>query len=246
MTKITGHRGARNLWPENSLTGFRNVLSLPVDAIEFDVHLTDEGELLVIHDATLDRTTEATGPVRRLTPEQRAETHLKGSTDTVPTLAEVLEILAPAEDKQLHIEIKANDAGKAYKGIVDQIVTLIDEYDLAERCYLTSFDIELLETCREYAPDISRLISVNAEWAERQGGLKAFLAKVEDLVEVIAIHHELMDKEWDFLSEALPLDRLCVWTVNDAEGIEKWLKRGIGHITSDSPDIALAARKTLI
>ena len=64
MTKITGHRGARNLWPENSMTGFRNVLDLGVDAIEFDVHLTDAGELVVIHDATLDRTTDRTGPVR--------------------------------------------------------------------------------------------------------------------------------------------------------------------------------------
>ena len=47
MTKIVGHRGARNIWPENSLTGFRNVLALNVDAVEFDVHLTDAGELVV-------------------------------------------------------------------------------------------------------------------------------------------------------------------------------------------------------
>ena len=81
MTKITGHRGARNLWPENSLTGFRNVLALGVDAIEFDVHLTDAGELVVIHDATLDRTTDKTGPVRALSPAARTETHLQASTN---------------------------------------------------------------------------------------------------------------------------------------------------------------------
>lgn len=45
MTHITGHRGARNLWPENSLTGFRNTLELDVDATKFDVHLTDAGNL---------------------------------------------------------------------------------------------------------------------------------------------------------------------------------------------------------
>ncbi|WP_194273836.1 MULTISPECIES: HAD-IA family hydrolase [Rhizobium] len=54
MAKIVGHRGAPNLWPENSLEGFREALELAVDAIEFDVHLTDAGELVVIHDATLD------------------------------------------------------------------------------------------------------------------------------------------------------------------------------------------------
>ena len=79
MTKITGHRGARNLWPENGLTGFRNVIALDVDAIEFDVHLTDQGELIVIHDATLDRTTEGQGPVRLLTPETRRTTKLMGA-----------------------------------------------------------------------------------------------------------------------------------------------------------------------
>ena len=246
MTKIIGHRGARNLWPENSLTGFRNVLSLPIDAVEFDVHLTDEGELVVIHDATLDRTTEATGPVRALTPEARVQTRLKDSTDMVPTLAEVLEILAPAEDKQLHIEIKASETGEAYPGIVEQVVALIDEYDIADRCYLTSFDTEILETCREYAPDISRLISVNADWAERQGGLKVFLDKADDLADLIAIHHELMDAEWELITSTIALDRLCVWTLNDADLIRKWLDRGIGHLTSDSPDLVLAARNALV
>src|SRR5690606_8940203 len=90
MTQIIGHRGARNLWPENSLAGFRNVLALDVDAVELDVHLTESGELVVIHDATLDRTAEGTGPVRLLTPEARIRTRLKDSTETIPTLADVL------------------------------------------------------------------------------------------------------------------------------------------------------------
>ncbi len=93
MTFITGHRGGRNLWPENSLEGFRNVLDLGVDAVEFDVHLTDAGELVVIHDATLERTTEGQGPVRGLTPEARSSTRLRDSDETVPTLADVLEVL---------------------------------------------------------------------------------------------------------------------------------------------------------
>jgi glycerophosphoryl diester phosphodiesterase len=62
VTRVIGHRGASGLWPENSLGGFRNVITLAVDAVEFDVHLVDSGELLVIHDATIERTTECTGP----------------------------------------------------------------------------------------------------------------------------------------------------------------------------------------
>lgn len=125
MAKIVGHRGARNLWPENSLTGFRNILALDVNAIEFDMHLIDEGELVVIHDATLDRTTDKTGPVRALTSKTRAQTHLEGSADIVPTLADVLSALAGSTDKQFHVEIKSDEDKRPYPGIVEKVVAEI-------------------------------------------------------------------------------------------------------------------------
>ncbi len=244
MTKITGHRGARNLWPENGMTGFRNVTGLAVDAVEFDVHLTDAGELVVIHDATLDRTTEGTGPVRLLTPEQRLATRLKGCDDTVPTLDEVLAVLAPA-GCDLHVEIKVDAAGYPYPQIAAQVAATIARFDVGERCHLTSFDLSVLEDCRREAPQIRRLVSVNRDWAERQGGLSAFLDRVDDLADIVAIQHELMAAEWEAITARLPLSRLCVWTLNDADLIRFWLERGIGHLTSDSPDLALALRAGL-
>ncbi len=242
MTLITGHRGARNLWPENSLQGFRNVLELGVDAVEFDVHLTDSGELLVIHDATLERTTEGQGPVRALTPEARLNVRLKDSDETIPTLSEVLSVLAAADGLPLHVEIKSDETGTPYPGIVEKVAAELAAKGLADRSYLTSFDVSVLEGCRRTAPDIARLVSVNAAWAERQGGLKAFIEQVEGLVEIVAIHHELMEAEWDLITGLLPLDRLCVWTLNDEALIAKWLERGVGHLTSDSPDLALNLR----
>ncbi|GAB1584124.1 glycerophosphodiester phosphodiesterase family protein [Phyllobacterium phragmitis] len=242
MTSITGHRGARNLWPENSLTGFRNVLALDVDAVEFDVHLTDAGELVVIHDATLDRTVEGTGPVRAVTPQMRSALRLKESDEGIPTLGEVLSVLTSAENKQLHIEIKSDAEGKPYPGIVEKVIAEIAGRGLENRCHLTSFDVPILEECRRQASGIARLISVNRDWADRQGGLHAFLTRVRDLVEIVAIHHELMDAEWASITASLPLSRLCVWTLNDAALIEKWLARGIGHLTTDRPDLALQLR----
>ncbi len=242
MTLITGHRGARNLWPENSLQGFRNVLELGVDAVEFDVHLTDAGELLVIHDATLERTTEGQGPVRALTPEARLNVRLKDSDETIPTLSEVLSVLAAADGLPLHVEIKSDETGTPYPGIVEKVAAELAGQGLAGRSYLTSFDVSVLEECRRVAPDTARLVSVNAAWAERQGGLKTFIDKVDGLVEIVAIHHELMDAEWDLITSLLPLDRLCVWTLNDEALIAQWLERGIGHLTSDSPDLALKLR----
>ena len=175
MTFITGHRGARNLWPENSLQGFRNVLALGVDAVEFDVHLTDAGELVVIHDATLERTTEGEGPVRALSPDARRATRLKGSDEAIPTLGEVLDVLGTAEGLPLHVELKNDETGKPYPGIVEKVAAELIARGLDQRSYLTSFDVSVLEDCRRIAPGIKRLVSVNAAWADKQGGLKTFI-----------------------------------------------------------------------
>src|SRR5688572_13811035 len=133
MAMIVGHRGARNLWPENSLGGFRRLLRLGVDAVEFDVHETCDRQFVVLHDPTLERTTEATGAVRdldaatvmasRLRPvpggppanplplarDAAGADHLHdgddGADERVPALDAVLDLLAPSA-LELHIEIK--------------------------------------------------------------------------------------------------------------------------------------------
>ncbi|MGO8656265.1 glycerophosphodiester phosphodiesterase family protein, partial [Rhizobium ruizarguesonis] len=87
MVFIIGHRGGRNLWPENSLSGFRKLAQMPVDGVEFDIHLTRSGEVLVIHDPTLDRTTGAHGLVANLRPGESRTLRLKESDgETIPTL----------------------------------------------------------------------------------------------------------------------------------------------------------------
>lgn len=245
MTLITGHRGARNLWPENSLSGFRNALKLGVDAIEFDVHLTDAGELVVIHDATLERTADSSGPVRNLTLEQRAEVRLKHTDETIPTLADVLAVLAPANGLGVHVEVKIDETGTPYPGIAAKVAAELERFSLSARAHLTSFDTSVLDDCRCHASDVARLVSVNAAWADKQGGLAAFLANVDELVDIVAIHHELMDAEWELITRTLPLNRLCVWTVNDEAAIRHWLRRNIGHLTSDSPDLALRLRSAV-
>ena len=63
MTDIASHRGGALLWPENSRIAFEQTAKLPVEQVEFDVHPTRDGKLVVIHDDTLDRTTDGKGPV---------------------------------------------------------------------------------------------------------------------------------------------------------------------------------------
>ncbi|MXQ10743.1 glycerophosphodiester phosphodiesterase family protein [Microvirga makkahensis] len=243
MTVIIGHRGARNLWAENSLTGFRNVLELGVKAVELDLHLSDSGELLVIHDATLDRTTDRRGPVRALSADERRTVRLKGPEglvdDRIPVLEEVLGVLAPHQDVLVHVEIKHDGNGRPYPGLVERAADMLRRYEVADRAWLTCFDMTVLEACRRYAPEIRRLLSVNADWAQRTGGMEAFLTKAKPLVDIIAVHHELMDVEWSRIVAAHPRERLCVWTVNDEERLRHWLGTEIGYVTSDSPDLAL-------
>ena len=81
MVLIAGHRGARDLWPENSLLGFRNLCGLGVDAVEFDIHQSVDGGLVVIHDPLLDRTTHDSGPVGVRTLRQLTATRLRDAGD---------------------------------------------------------------------------------------------------------------------------------------------------------------------
>ncbi len=115
-TLLAAHRGGSLLWPENSLLAFRNALALGADFIEFDVHLSRDGEVMVIHDATLYRTTTGAGPVRDHSVAELKAFRLKDrsgtvTTETVPTLDEVVEVAARAKRRML-LEIKV-DAGKA-------------------------------------------------------------------------------------------------------------------------------------
>ena len=99
VTLLAAHRGGALLWPENSLLAFRNSVALGADFIEFDVHLSKDGELVVIHDPTLDRTTSGSGPVKGRTAAELKALRLKDKTgaltdESVPTLDEVVAVAA--------------------------------------------------------------------------------------------------------------------------------------------------------
>ena len=87
-TDIASHRGGAFLWPENSALAFRQALVLPAEQLELDVHLSADGAVVVIHDATLDRTTDSTGPVRARTLAELRQVRVKGTGgEPPPTLA---------------------------------------------------------------------------------------------------------------------------------------------------------------
>lgn len=240
MTLIIGHRGARNLWAENSISGFNNLVDLNVEGVEFDVHLTRGGELLVIHDATLDRTAERHGPVENLEIGEHRRVMLKNSTDTIPTLDDVLAIFA-STDLELHVELKKDKDGLPYKGLEALAAAAIDRHGLAERAVLTSFSLVVLRTVREIAPHIRTLNSYHMPDAETEGVLSGLHARLE-VADIIAVEKKLLDAHWDLIIANAPLSRLGVWVPNERTDLENWMNRGLRQVTTDNPDIALAVR----
>ena len=95
--KVTAHRGGSDERPENTLDAFRNAVAIGADVVEFDVRSTADHRLVVLHDRTLDRTTNCTGIVYKLTFEQVRACQTNGNGQPVPTLEEVLDYLAPID-----------------------------------------------------------------------------------------------------------------------------------------------------
>jgi glycerophosphoryl diester phosphodiesterase len=110
MTRIVGHRGAPVFEPENTLRSFARALSLGVDAVELDVQLTSDGRLAVIHDETLDRTTNGRGPVKHFTLAELQRLDA-GQGEPVPSLEEVFDLVQGKA--HVMVELKQPDAAPA-------------------------------------------------------------------------------------------------------------------------------------
>ncbi len=235
--RIIGHRGARDLWVENSREGFVKVLDLGVQGVEFDVHPSADGQLFVIHDPTLDRTTEGTGPVAARSAAELAATRLRGTSEGIPTLDEVLDILGPS-GVELHVELKADVAGNPYPGLEKQVAEHVARRGLAARCVLTSFWLPVLAELRRVAPQAKLLASVDTKSAERQGGVEPLLDALEALrVDLVAVKQDLLAAQMDLFQRRVGGARLGAWVVNTPEDIARWRAAPVGLITTDRPDL---------
>jgi glycerophosphoryl diester phosphodiesterase len=149
---VVAHRGRSADFPENSLSAFRAAIALGVDAIELDVRTTRDGELVVLHDPTLNRTTGARGRVSALTLAQiRALPPGADGSPAIPTLAEVLALVRSAPVRLL-LDIKQVDArGRT------RLVAMLDEAGLAGRAIIGVRSASELRAFRSLAPKLRLL-----------------------------------------------------------------------------------------
>jgi len=148
---VVGHRGWRDRFPENTLASLRAALDLGVDALEFDLHLSRDGHVVVIHDATLDGTTDALGPVQAWPLAELRQLDAGGwfapqfAGERIPTLEEVLELAPPGV--LLYAEVK-----DGRPEMVERLVPLV--LPRADSIVVHSFDAHFLEAFRSAAPSV--------------------------------------------------------------------------------------------
>ncbi|HEU0138009.1 MAG TPA: glycerophosphodiester phosphodiesterase family protein, partial [Flavobacterium sp.] len=145
---IIGHRGVRGHAAENTLDSFQKAILMNVDGIEFDVHLSSDGEIIVIHDETVDRTTNGSGPVKEMSVQQLQKLTINGKY-SIPVLAEVIDL---ADHKLLlNIELKSADAAVPVVKLVEKYIANKRKYD---QFLISSFDWNALQHVRELNTDI--------------------------------------------------------------------------------------------
>jgi len=156
--KIYAHRGASGYAPENTITAISQALfEYPCDGIEIDVHLSKDKKLVVIHDETVDRTTNGQGQIKDLTYEELrklsawAKFGEKFKDEYIPTLDEVLSLVKKS-GKEINIEIKAGS--DKYPGIEEAVIEKIHEYRLSSKTLLSSFDHKAMLLSKEIDPKL--------------------------------------------------------------------------------------------
>lgn len=244
---IVGHRGAAGHAPENTLASFQKALDLGVHMIELDLHLTADKELVVIHDATVDRTTNGEGAVIDLTVGEIQKLDAgswfngKFKEEKVPTLKEVLDVVNGS--CPLLIEIKWPKRG-IYNNLTQQLVAILTEYDMISQVIIQSFETRYLKEIQNLNPTIkchqlilgkSNVLPVYVDRSVRWGYFKP-LPGIES---VNIWHYYLSPKEMN----GKPMEHLRygAYTLNKASDIKKAVSWGLTYVITDYPDIGLEA-----
>lgn len=238
---IASHRGGTYLWPENGLAAFRATARLALEQAECDVHASADGEAVVIHDATLDRTTDGSGPVAALAAAELSRVRIKGGGgETVPRLSEML-ALYRSSPVSPRVEIKEDAAGRPYPGLVAQVLRDLDHSGLRSRSWIIGFD----------APTMAEAAAVGGvagvAWLlERKTwcslGLTGTIAVAKAYgFREVGVHEALLDAEGCAALRAAGVG-ISVWGANHEGSIRRMLGLGVDLLTTDDPPLAIALR----
>ncbi|MFB0502357.1 MAG: glycerophosphodiester phosphodiesterase [Candidatus Bathyarchaeia archaeon] len=222
MIRAVGHRGAAGLEPENTLRSIKRSIELGVDQIEVDARVTKDRRLVVIHDETVDRTTDGHGLVKDLAFDELRRLDA-GKGETIPTLREVLGLTKG--EVILQIELKVKEAA-------EPVVKLIEEMDAAEDVVITSFMHELLEKVHQLNPNLR----TGALFFDVQGDICQRALDVQS--DTIHVYHKNLDA--DLVEEAHRRGlRVEAWNPDTEEEMKRIIDLSVDVISSNRPDMLL-------
>ncbi|MCX2679912.1 glycerophosphodiester phosphodiesterase family protein [Galbibacter sp. EGI 63066] len=221
---VIGHRGARGHVIENSLPSVQKALDLNSDGIEIDVFKIADGTIVVFHDDTVDRLTDATGPIEKYTKKELDTLTLEGGVK-IPTLEEVLDLM----DKKamLNIELKGSGTAKDVNRIVKKYIAE-KGWKLSD-FLISSFKWDELEEMREVNDDIAIGILTSEDPVEA--------LEVADELNAVAIHPNYKKLTAENVKKIQEEDlKVYVWTVNKPSDIKTMKSFGVDGIITDFPE----------
>jgi len=234
---VFAHRGASAHAPENTIPSFELALTQGADAIELDAKLTSDGQIVVFHDATIDRTTEGTGRLAQKTlAELRSldagsffSDQFRGTK--IPTLEEVFE----AVGKKIFINVELTNYATPRDALVEKVCALVRKHGLEKSVIFSSFFASNLRQAQRFLPDVPRgLLALDGwmgAWARSFGFSFGNYA---------ALHPYLTDVNAQQVSRVHQLKRrIHVWTVNKPEDVARLNSWGVDGIFTDDPQLAL-------
>ncbi len=236
---VMAHRGFRDVAPENTIASFRKALQIGADMVETDVHLTKDRQVIIMHDDTIDRTTNGKGPVENFTLEQlkkfdagsKFSPVFKG--EPIPTLEDLLQF---AKDKiSLNIEIKKTSVEKrSQDGIEKKVVDLIAKYGMEEYVIISSFSEVALTRVKQLNPHISTGLLMVSDGLFRSPVSKVASVKADAF-------HEM--GKFVYKNEITKLHQFDIeqntWTINDPHQMSELINKGVDSLITDRPDLAL-------
>lgn len=228
-TKVMAHRGASTEAPENTMAAFQKAIDDMSDYIELDVQLTNNGEVIVMHDSNAYRTTGVDANIVNMTYKE-VKTLDAGSWfsdeyvgENVPSLKEVLEL---TQGKiKLNIELKPADNGTA---LAKNTVRLIEKYNMVNDCVITSFSESALKAVKTYNQEIKVGYILSAAYGD------FYDMKNVDFFSVNAAF--LSKRTIDAIHNSGK--RVYAWTVNNKESIKNLTNKGVDGIITDNPVLA--------
>jgi glycerophosphoryl diester phosphodiesterase len=228
---ISAHRGGRAEAPENTAAAFARAAEMGIPGAECDVRISGDSVAMVIHDATVDRTTGSSGQVRLMTAAElgdldaRAESPDWPTPVAVPTFAEVAQIAREIE--YFEVEIKA-DANERIERLIPLLIEDIDSTEIRDIVKFISFEPGILELCYELAPDIPMaLVGVFGSETNIQAAIDLHCNSI-----AASVSH--LNQDVVNAAHQAGLSVTC-WTVNTAEDFANMVDWGVDVVTTDRP-----------